>query len=289
MKRFLIHGLIFVWVLCLFSGCAGKQTAETSPTHIQTTETTVPKHTDAPGTSEPMSETTAPETTVPEETTIPEETTTPVTTPEHSSLYIPGVSVEDVITYFNEVCLNAEFIHSGDPTKLQKWATPIWYTCTGAYTDTDAQVMHTFMDWLNTIEGFPGIYETQDPALANLQISFCDESAYLTLMGDTFIDTDGGVTFWYNGFDEIYNAIIAYRTDVSQEIRNSVILEEIYNGLGPINDTQLRLDSVIYSGFSTPQNLTLIDELILKLLYHPQMQCGMDAASCEAVIRQLYY
>jgi hypothetical protein len=38
-----------------------------------------------------------------------------------------------------------------------------------------------------------------------------------------------------------------------------------------------------------PQSMTEVDELILKLLYHPQIQCGMDAQQCEAVIRQLYY
>ena len=68
-----------------------------------------------------------------------------------------------------------------------------------------------------------------------------------------------------------------------------MILEEIYNGLGPIQDTQLRLDSIIYSGYSIPQSLTQVDELILRLLYHPQMQCGMNADACEEVIRQLYY
>ena len=32
-----------------------------------------------------------------------------------------------------------------------------------------------------------------------------------------------------------------------------------------------------------------MDTLILKLLYHPEMQCGMHAEECEAVIRELYY
>ena len=88
---------------------------------------------------------------------------------------------------------------------------------------------------------------------------------------------------------EIHNAIICYRSDIDQQVRNSVILEEIYNGLGPIQDTDSRSDSIIYSGYSTPQNLTAIDELLLQLLYHPQLTCGMDRAQCEAVIRQLYY
>ncbi len=180
-------------------------------------------------------------------------------------------------------------VNAGDPTKLQKWATPIRYICIGSYTDTDKKTLDTFADWLNTVEGFPGMEETQDYALANMRIYFCEPEDYLTTMGDQFAGTDGGVTFWYNDNNEIFDAMIGYRTDLDQEIRNSVILEEIYNGLGPINDTQLRTTSVIYSEYSTPQSLSQIDEVIMKLLYHPKMQCGMDTSACEAVIRQLYY
>ena len=100
---------------------------------------------------------------------------------------------------------------------------------------------------------------------------------------------DGAVTFWYNGSNQIYDATICYLEDMEGPVRRSVILEEIYNGLGPVQDTWSRADSIIYSGYSEPQNLTEIDELILKLLYHPAIECGMDAQECEAVIRSLYY
>ena len=58
-----------------------------------------------------------------------------------------------------------------------------------------------------------------------------------------------------------------------------------------IRDTvsSLRLDSIIYQQYSQPQDLTLEDWLLLRLLYHPDILCGMDAAQCEAVIRNLYY
>ena len=68
-----------------------------------------------------------------------------------------------------------------------------------------------------------------------------------------------------------------------------IIIEEIYNGLGLIQDTSLREDSIIYSGFSMPQELTKIDELLLRLLYSEEVKTGMDATECEEVIRQLYY
>jgi hypothetical protein len=89
--------------------------------------------------------------------------------------------------------------------------------------------------------------------------------------------------------NEIYDATICYRNDIDQYIRNSVILEEIYNGLGPLQDTSLRTDSICFSGYSTPQSLTEVDELILKLLYHPEIRCGMNKEQCAQVIQSLYH
>ena len=210
------------------------------------------------------------------------------TQPEHSELYIPGLEVEDVIVYFNEVCLDAESFDSGDPSRLQRWAAPLFYHVYGDPTDADLAVLESFTAWLNTILSFPGIYETDDPTAANLRIHFTDQDGLLDIMGSDFTGLDGAVTFWYDN-DEIYDCTICIRTDIGQYVRNSVILEEVYNGLGPIQDTSLREDSLIYSGYSEPQELTEIDELLLRLLYHPDLSPGMNAEECEAIIREIYY
>lgn len=229
----------------------------------------------------------------PETTDVPDppapETTLPAETePLHTELYIPGVTAEEVCLYFREVCLAAEFVNGGDPSLLQKWDIPIWIAVHGEPTEADRITLRTFLSDLNKIEGFPGISETDDPLLANLHLYFCSQQELLDRMGEEYAGLDGAVTFWYNN-NAIYDAIICCRTDLSQELRNSVILEELYNGLGPIQDTVLRPDSIIWQEFSQPQSLTEMDTLILKLLYHPEMQCGMHAEECEAVIRELYY
>jgi len=274
MMRFLCMLIAALSLLALW-GCSDSSEAlpaETVPTTVATEEIRI-------------------EETYTEATTVPTaspETTAP-TLPPHSELYIPGVHVEEVILYFNEVCLNAEFINSGDPTRLQKWDDPIFYRINGKYTEEDYAVLTAFTASLNEIYGFPGIYESPDSMLTNFSMYFDDPQSMVALMGEQFRGMDGAVTFWYNDEDVIYNAMICYRTDLDQYLRNSVILEEIYNGLGPIQDTDLRADSIIYSEFSEPQQLSDIDWLILKLLYHPDMKCGMDADQCEAVIRELYY
>ena len=206
----------------------------------------------------------------------------------HSPLYMAELPVEDVIGFFNEVCLNAEYVNSGDPSVVQKWTGPLIYQIHGEPTEEDLLTLENFAAQLNHIQGFPGMRQAKYPEEATLNIHFCSHQEFLDLMGSNFYGADGGVTFWYEQ-NEIYNAIIGIRTDLSQDVRNSVILEEIYNGLGPVQDTRLRSDSIIFSDYSTPQALTLVDWLILDLLYHPDMQCGMDRQQCEEVIRSLYY
>lgn len=214
--------------------------------------------------------------------------TTVVTEPLHSEYYIDGFDVEEVIVYFKEVCLSAEFVNSGDPSRLQKWDSPIYYRLYGSYTEEDYETLTSFTEVLNSIFGFPGIYEIQDPFTDNLSIYFCTQKEMVARLGENFRNMDGGVTFWYTD-DVINTGIICYRTDRDQYLRNSVILEEIYNGLGPIQDTKLREDSIIYEDFTLPQMISEMDLLLLQLLYHPLMLPGMDAEECEAVIRSLYY
>lgn len=206
----------------------------------------------------------------------------------HSEFYNPNVSVDEVILYFNEIAFGAEYVNGGNPHKLQKWNEPIYYIINGNYTDEDLVTLSNFTNWLNTIEGFPGIYETKDLEKANLKIYFCTQNTMLSIMGDNFNESDGAVTFWYEN-DIIYDAVICYRTDLNQYLRNSVIIEEIYNGLGLINDTTLRTDSIIYSEFSQPQELTEIDEILLKILYSKDLKNGMNADECKQVIRKIYY
>jgi len=249
MKQF----VLLILCLLLMTGCT--QT-EPVPTQIPTAAETAPTVTETPTEAPTEMPTEAPT----EEPTLP----------PHSELYVPGLDVEDVIISFNEVCLSAEFVNSGDPTA------------------EDLEIIAEFSGWLNTVFGFPGIYEAAEEEYANLQIHFCDQQTMLDLMGDRFLGCDGGVTFWYTD-DVIYDGIICIRSDIDQHLRNSVILEEIYNGLGPVQDTDLRPDSIIYSGFSEPQELTDMDKLILSILYHPDLCSGMDAAECESAIRTVYY
>ena len=293
-----------ILALMLLTGCTREApppttaAAETTPPITTTVETQLPADTTVPTqvteitevteateTAETTETTVTTETT--EETTAPAETTVE-TEPAHSGLFIPYVTAEEMVTYFNEVCLDAEFVNDGDASVLQRWKMPIYYQVYGEPTDRDLQVLANMCQWLNSVAGFPGIYETTETWQENYSIYFCAQDELIDRMGDQYYNVDGAFTFWYND-NIIYDCTVCIRTDLDQEVRNSVILEELYNSLGPAQDTQLRQESIIYAGYSIPQALHPIDEVILKLLYHPDLLTGMDARDCEPVIRSLYY
>ena len=81
---------------------------------------------------------------------------------------------------------------------------------------------------------------------------------------------------------------MGYRTDIDQSTRTSVLIEEIINMLG-VSDTVLRTDSIVYQYSNENTALSEMDWLILKLLYDPAIQCGMDVDGCRRVIQELYY
>ena len=265
MKKFLI--LLLVVALC---GCAAPaQPSTTAPTIVP--ETTVPV-------------TTGPETTVPE--------TTAPTEPLHSSLYREGLDIEQVLTYFQEVCNQLEYTDgTSDPALTKKWLTPLVYRIHGEPTAEDLSVLADFCERLNAVPGFPGIREAQEDEVENLTLNFLDPESFRAQFSECVQGEDawGACQFWfYNATYEIHTAAIGYRTDIPQADRSSIILEEIVNILG-ITDSELRSDSIVYQHSNENLCLSDVDWLLLELLYHPDMDTAMDAEICEKVIRDLYY
>ena len=225
------------------------------------------------------------ESTVSEESDVSEE-------PTHSELYIEGYSVEQVIDYFSEVVLDMEYSDGiGDTTLVQKWLFPISYRTEGKPKKGDIAVLNGLFEQLNQIEGFPGISPAEDGAPENMLLGFLEKNDFNDRFSDVVNGEDafGAVQFWYyTATNEIHTAHIGYRADMDDGSRASVLVEEIVNSLG-ISDTVLRTDSVVYQYSNENSVLSEVDILILKLLYHPEIKCGMNATDCETVIRKLYY
>ena len=222
---------------------------------------------------------------------LPDSSSSESFAPPHSDLYLPKYTEQQIFDFFEEVVLNMEYSDGlGNTALIQKWSEPIRYYIEGVPTEQDLKVLNDLFLLLNQIEGFPGIFEAQNEP-SNLTISFLDSESFNNEYSD-FLNGEsafGATQFWYyTATNEIHTARIGYQTEISQEVRNSILIEEIINMLG-ISDTVLREDSIVYQYSDTNTVLSDVDLVILKLLYNPNIQCGMDISACKKVVEELYF
>lgn len=225
----------------------------------------------------------------PEASPEPTPEANPELTPE--PLKLEGYDAEQIADYFCEVALGAEYNHgNGDSSALQKWKEPIYFVIYGDYTEEDVALINSFAEQLNQIEGFPGFKPAPLPQMENFTIRFLNRKEMNASAGHVVNDEYAdGITLWdyYIASNEIYNTRIWICSEISQYLRNSVILEEIVNSIGLGNDTELREDSIIYQFYSETQELSQMDWLLLRLLYNEQMNSGMHETECRQLISEL--
>lgn len=203
-------------------------------------------------------------------------------------------TADEVTEFFFEVVLNSEY-YSGSAfgnDVVRKWTEPIRYYLIGDYSSDDAKLIAEFYNSVSLLtDGFPGASEASNREEANLIIKFLPHSAFKEQMGQYIdhVDAYGCTVFWYETENCcISNEIIGYDTDMDEDVRNAVLIEELYNGLGIINDTVLRTDSIIYQNDFSQAALSAMDRCILKLLYLPDMLCGMSGDTCQDIIKLHY-
>lgn len=208
----------------------------------------------------------------------------------HSPLYMEGLDSAAVMNYYAEVALSTEFGNAEYGKHVRKWNEPIYYRVFGYPTERDMEVLEAFVAEVNAIEGFPGMSATTDDYLMNLEIYFYGEEDFVAIMGEDYYGCWGGVSFDFSLDDfGIYWEKIAVRSDIEQASRDSIIVEEIYNGLGLVMDTTERTDSIIYQYSDLNTEMSGVDELLLRLHYHPDMPSGVTYDGAAQVIEGLYY
>lgn len=193
-----------------------------------------------------------------------------------------GIDREEIITYFREIAMSAEY--GGSRDELHKWSTPIKYYVAGNPTSEDTMVLSRVTAKMNTVEGFPGISRAFTESSANLVVHFAEPDEYRKIIPSGITDdTDGFASIWLTD-KSISKSVIGIRTTISQNERNSVIWEEMVQCTGLQNDSYRYPDSLYYQGYNEVQSPTTLDWLLFEVLYHPALEPGMSFAECEEVI-----
>ena len=97
-------------------------------------------------------------------------------------------------------------------------------------------------------------------------------SSWMTIGGLGFVGGDNFV---------IERVIVIINSDQPEERRRRVIVEEITQAMGLVNDSRWYPDSRFYQGGSARYGLADIDEALIRLLYDPRIESGMTIEDLE--------
>ena len=213
------------------------------------------------------------------------------------------------IALTTEYADNSDFrVQQGSQTTLHRWEQPIRMQVSFsdsvplAQRDQDRTSVSAFAARLARLTGVPIRQTDQTP---NFHVLFLDEDdrrgaasrlrALVPGISDTTIR--GIVTLprdqlclvasvFEPGRSTYAHAVVVIRAEHPSLIRAACIHEELAQGMGLANDSDAARPS-IFNDSEEFALLTRHDELLLRVLYDPRLQPGMDAATAAPIVRQI--
>lgn len=195
----------------------------------------------------------------------------PALAAEEFSANDPFEAREKALELVLECAFSAEY---GDVGRdyLVRWQEPIELYIGGEPTKGDLQTLKEFIMLLSyRVPGLPVVRMAESEASANARIYFVP----LDEMGkyvDGYVEGNWGFVTYTYADGAIYEMEIAIASDVTgQKDRSHLIMEEIVNGLGLCYDHDVYSDSIIFQEWTTVQELSEVDWLMLNMVYHPDV------------------
>ena len=186
--------------------------------------------------------------------------------------------LQTVLAYFSEIA----FADEGDSgvSVTRKWLKPIYYEIYGSADEVDVAAIRWIAETLNGINGFPGMFTATETNKANAKFYFGNTTYMQSALGITDNTIQSCTRLYYDVKDyRIQLAKVGFATDTtSRQSRNSLILEEVLQMVG-LNQNSLNYpQSLFYKANSLPQVPDELDLALVKLLYSPVIEPGMNKA-----------
>ena len=192
-------------------------------------------------------------------------------------------------TAFYQTVFGAEYSHWGRQADIiKKFAGPVRiYIDNRSSTDRRGDVVQFVRSLPRHIRGLQ-VAIVNSPAQANFRIYVVDRGQYRqvvrNLYGNTYMHVPGRcLVRVYSRPSGIRRSDAVIVADEGEFLFQRCLVEEVLQGLGPVNDSEGLRDSV-FNDSSGHSHFTKHDRYILNMLYHPRIQPGMNPAQVAAVL-----
>lgn len=218
--------------------------------------------------------TSAPTTTVgPTTTTIAPSTTTSTTV----LVSYPQAAVD----YFVEIAFGPEF--GGGPREIRKWTSDVEIEVHGEPNADDLITLYDVVADLNAIITTIEIRVVDGDG--NVDVHFAPVSSFADIEPNYVSGNMGFFWVWWDARGSIVRSrVLVSTTGLTQQERNHIIREEITQQMGLMSDSYSYPDSVFQQAWTTTQEYSPLDEMLISMLYLPRVEVGMDDVEALAAI-----
>ena len=187
-----------------------------------------------------------------------------------------------VINYFNEIALKCEYGEGNGVVK--KWKDPINIYVMGNFTKEDYEIIKEHVAYLNSIKGIPQVSIVRDLNLANVCVNFITQWEMSNRVKIDEVVWGYAKCFWNENYEITNGEVFIVYDRTNQTQRHHIILEELTQVLGLLNDSDLYEDSIFFNYYSEITRLSHLDDLILRTLYGSGVKSGMRGADAFQII-----
>jgi hypothetical protein len=216
-------------------------------------------------------------------TTVATTTTRAVTTTTAAptTTLAPTFYSAEAIAYFEEVAFGPEF---GDGSReIRKWTHDVRIVVHGDPSGENLVTLYDVVADLNTIIG--SIVIDVVASDGNFDIHFAPEPEFAAIEPNYVPVNMGFFWLWWDGGGNITDArVLVSTTGLTQPERNHIIREEVTQSLGLMRDSFAYEDSIFYQGWTETQEYSELDELLIEMLYLPDVEPQMTVDEARAVI-----
>ena len=173
---------------------------------------------------------------------------------------------------------------------LSRWEEDIRIYADGSPKDQDMEALDGFIEECTSrCENMPPMYRVSSKSQANVVIYYGPLESLDEHVTDYVKGNWGYFSYWYTWRLRRNKAEIGIATDVtSQKQRNHLMKEELIGALGLSNDHNLYTDSILYAPWTETQELSDVDWMMMNMLYHKDLSCGMSAKEACRILQEVF-
>ncbi|MDA8707710.1 DUF2927 domain-containing protein [Cyclobacteriaceae bacterium] len=196
----------------------------------------------------------------------------------------------DVIDYFKDIALGFEFGNTSNITR--KWNSEMKVFIGGEPSFellAEFEKIRTEINELKT-DGF-NVTVVDDSLQSNYYIFFGSGTKYAEMFPDeaNLVNSNWGLFYLlWNGQNQFYSGHMYVDIIRANSIEQKHLLrEEFTQSLGFARDSQLYMESIFQSDWTTTIEYAPIDQDLIRLLYHPEMSVGLNELEVDNTLREI--